>query len=135
MHVISKKSIRRGIVQLLHEYGEYAEERHLCANGVIDIKTETTAIAVRHAAQWETALGQAMIYSAELGLTPEIALYGDKAYEPIIDVCTNLGVACTTYPIKGGYAMRLLDGIGGWKHCNYEELGTAIRTIRHARWN
>lgn len=135
MHTISKNSIRRGIVQLLHEYGETAEEQHLCATGILDIKTETCAIAVRHARQWETALGQAIVHSAALDLQPEIALYGDASYEPIVDTCTRLGVACSTYPISEGYAMRLLDGIGCWKHCNYEELEAAIRIGRNARWN
>ncbi len=135
MPSISKKSIRRGIVQLLREYGETVNEHHPCATGILDIKSETCAIAVRHAMQWETALGQSIIHGTALDLQPEVVLYGDAAYEPIVDICTGLGVACSTYPISGGYAMRLIDGIGCWKHCNYEELGAVIRNIRNAHWN
>lgn len=124
---ITEKNIRRGLLRFLSECGEAPVEHLPCASGVADIVTAHTVIEVKKHHDWKGAVGQAMIYARDLNSFPEVALFGDRDYEHVLRTCTALGVACTTYPITGGFAQGLVDGVGTFKDSNYEQL---VRTLR-----
>lgn len=97
---------------VLREWGEDPHFRLHCNRGRIDIVKELVALQVGHSSRWRKTMGIAIVCRQELGLQPEIVLYGDANHEEILEHCTDLGVACQCYPETDGCLRSLLQDWG-----------------------
>ena len=132
---ITESAMRKAIAAWFDECEENPIEHYPCATGIVDIKTDRTAVEVKEASLWKAAVGQAIVYADCLGLVPEIALFGDYDYQPVLETCTKLGVACTTYPITDGCARYMIEGTGCYRETNYETLGGIYKQRSIAKYN
>lgn len=131
---INEPNVQAGYAMLLSECGS-VRQYVPCGSGVIDIVTEISVIEVKQVSLWKAAIGQAIAYATDLNLFPEIALFGDYNYAPILNKCTSLNIGCYGLMTSNGDAKRFIRGYGAPSCSNHEELIDIFGRLHRARLN
>lgn len=131
---INEPNVQAGYAMFLGECGP-VKQYVPCDSGVIDILTEQTVLEVKHASLWKAAIGQAIAYATDLNLFPEIALFGDFDYGPVLRKCTSLQIGCYGLITSNGDATRFIHGHGAPSYSNHEEIIDIRQRMKYAFFN
>lgn len=92
---ITEKTVQEAYVSLLRSNRFNVKEYVSCSSGIADIVYGYHVVEVKEIQSWKAAIGQAIIYSFDLGLKPEIFLFGKSLnIKNIIYTCETFGIDC-----------------------------------------
>lgn len=130
---IGEANFRDALARFYKECGESVRTEVSTGSGVADIVTNTTVIEVKQLSGWKHAIGQAIAYSLDLGLYPEVALYGDivaNKADHVMHACTQAQIACSIWDTRNGDAFAFTLDMGFATLSNLELL-TKMRVSSH----
>lgn len=123
---ITERNIHRAVFQYLEECGDNPREYVACRSGIADIVTDHTVIEVKDASLWKAAIGQAIVYGHELEKYPEVALFGKADFARILEVATELSIACSCYPSDSSLTQAMLQNTGA---ATFDNIAAVTRHI------
>jgi hypothetical protein len=84
--------------------------------GRIDVLTDTHVYEVKHIRMWKQAMGQALVYAAELGRLPAVALFGPPPDAPQLESMTAAAVSLEVEMLYLDERGRIGPLLHIWKH-------------------
>lgn len=128
---LDPRAIRRGFLEYYTECGGPVSSLVHCEHGIADVVTDQFLLQIGPLENWLLTLGQSIAMATDLGLCPEIGLYGDGDYESILELCVQMRVGCYGLTIQDGNADRFIRCVGAPTHSNHEQVIAWVKT-RHA---